>query len=246
MAKQPTTVDLQLLIQTLQGQVQALQAAQQAAPNVGTAPPVAPIVTFTTTPQALNAKDLIDYSTKQGSAIFEQGCKALDNKALTDGFALMPDQTIIFVEAFYRRAVSMGWTQGTKQIMTFANNAGVSFNIIKCYGQISKGALKMGWECFCKAGEADAQTRAAQNNMMMATCLAKSLTADTQARLLTNRSKYTFDCVEYAPPHVQGHCEACNHRHSRNCIDSLRQSAKPRSICSDCEWRYQQNSWQVR
>jgi hypothetical protein len=34
---------------------------------------------------------------------------------------------------------------------------------------------------------------------MMSICLAKLLTADAQARLLTYRNKYTFDGVEYAP-----------------------------------------------
>jgi hypothetical protein len=34
---------------------------------------------------------------------------------------------------------------------------------------------------------------------MMATCLGKSLTADAAAKLLTFRTKYTFDDVEYAP-----------------------------------------------
>jgi hypothetical protein len=34
---------------------------------------------------------------------------------------------------------------------------------------------------------------------MMSICLAKSLTADAQARLLTYQNKYTFDGVEYAP-----------------------------------------------
>jgi hypothetical protein len=33
----------------------------------------------------------------------------------------------------------------------------------------------------------------------MSICLAKLLTADAQARLLTYRNKYTFDGVEYAP-----------------------------------------------
>jgi hypothetical protein len=37
------------------------------------------------------------------------------------------------------------------------------------------------------------------NNVMMATCLAKSLTANAQACLLTYCSKYTFDGVEYVP-----------------------------------------------
>jgi hypothetical protein len=34
---------------------------------------------------------------------------------------------------------------------------------------------------------------------MMSICLAKSLMADTQARLLTYQNKYTFDGVEYVP-----------------------------------------------
>ena len=34
---------------------------------------------------------------------------------------------------------------------------------------------------------------------MMSICIAKSLTADAQARLLTYRNEYTFDRVEYAP-----------------------------------------------
>jgi hypothetical protein len=34
---------------------------------------------------------------------------------------------------------------------------------------------------------------------MMSICLAKSLPADAQARLLTYRNKYTFDGVEYTP-----------------------------------------------
>ncbi len=38
-----------------------------------------------------------------------------------------------------------------------------------------------------------------QNNMMISICLAKLLTADAQARLLTYRNKYTFDGVEYPP-----------------------------------------------
>ncbi len=43
--------------------------------------------------------------------------------------------------------------------------------------------------------------RLAQNkkNTMMSICLEKSLTADTQARLITYRNKYAFDGVEYTP-----------------------------------------------
>ena len=86
---------------------------------------------FANMPQMLGSDDLIDYSIKRGSTIFEQGCKPLDDKALTNGFAMTPDQTVIFVEAFHRRATTMGWNQGAMQITSFANSTGCQVDIIK-------------------------------------------------------------------------------------------------------------------
>ncbi len=137
--------------------------------------------------------------TKRESTIFEQGFKALDDKALTDGFTMTPDQTVIFVEAFHHCTTKMGWNQGTGQITSFANSAGCQVNIIKSYAQINKATLKSACERFCKPGGVDSQTRAKQNNTMMSICLANLLTADPQARLLTYQNEYTFDGVEYAP-----------------------------------------------
>ena len=54
-------------------------------------------------------------------------------------------------------------------------------------------------ERFCKAGEADAESRAKQNNTMMSSCLNKPLMASAKASLLTYQNEYTFDGVEYAP-----------------------------------------------
>ena len=39
-------------------------------------------VVFAKTPQTLGIDDLISYSMKRGKDIYNQGCKALDNKAL--------------------------------------------------------------------------------------------------------------------------------------------------------------------
>jgi hypothetical protein len=78
-ASPPTVADLQALIQALQAQNALLQAAISAASNAG----AAAVITYADTPQKLNANDLLDYLTKRGSSIYEQGCKALDNKALT-------------------------------------------------------------------------------------------------------------------------------------------------------------------
>jgi len=98
MANAPTTAELQALIQQLQAQVQALQnAAATAAPAAPAATTAAPsVVVFADTPQTLGAEDLIDYSTKRGSDIYKQGIAPLDDKALTDGFAMTTNQTVVF------------------------------------------------------------------------------------------------------------------------------------------------------
>jgi hypothetical protein len=115
--QQPTVADLQALIQMLQTQVLALQ---NAAPAVQAAP-AADQVVFADTPQMLGVDNLIDYSTKLGKDIYNHGCGALEDKALTNEFNMIPNKTVVFVEALQHHADSMGWTKGTKQIMTFTN-----------------------------------------------------------------------------------------------------------------------------
>jgi len=184
-ASSPTPAELQALILQLQTQVTTLTL------GAATAGPAPAAVVFADTPQSLYADGLIKYSTKQGSSIYEQGCKTLDNKALTNGFSMTPDQTVVFVEALTCRATAMGWNAGSMQITTFTNLSGKNVDIIKEYGQIDEVIPKTACERFCKAGEADAMCRAKQNNGMFAACLGKSLTA--------YRNEYTFDGMEYAP-----------------------------------------------
>jgi hypothetical protein len=105
-APAPTTAELMAIITTLQAQIVALR---NAAPAAAAAPPAgAATVVFADMPQTLGTNELISYSTKQGSTIFDQGCKPLDDKALTDGFAMTPDQTVIFAKAFHCCATTMG------------------------------------------------------------------------------------------------------------------------------------------
>jgi hypothetical protein len=56
----------------------------------------------------------MDYLTKRGSSIYEQGCMALDNKALAGGFGMTTDQTVVFIEAVSHCASAMGWNKGAK------------------------------------------------------------------------------------------------------------------------------------
>ncbi len=132
---------------------------QNAAPVAKAAPAAATMqLVFTKMPPTLDVDDLIDYSKKRGKDIYNQGCEALDDKALTNGFNMIPNKTVVFIEALERKADSMGWSKGTKQITTFTNHYGVSVDIIKNYGQINMATLKTARERFCKAGEADAAT----------------------------------------------------------------------------------------
>jgi hypothetical protein len=148
-------------------------------------------VVFTDSPQTIGVDDIIDYSKKLGKDIYEKGCSALDDKALTDGFNMTPNKTGVFVEAFKRKAKSMGWSTGTKQITNFANSSGVSIDIIKNYGQINLVTLKTACERFCKAGEVDDKSRAKQNNTMMENCIANSLSLAAKVLLLTPTAKST-------------------------------------------------------
>jgi hypothetical protein len=87
----PTAAELQALITQLQIQVATLTSA---AATTAALTPTA--IIFADTPQLLNAKDIINYSKKMGSSIYEQGCKTLDNKALTNGFwdDFQPDSSL--------------------------------------------------------------------------------------------------------------------------------------------------------
>jgi hypothetical protein len=149
MATAPTTTELQALITALQVQFATLMTTTPAGPTVATAA----TVIFAETPQTLNPDDLLDYLSKRGSSIYEQGCKPLDDKALTNGFGMTPEQTVVFVEALRRCSTQMGWLQGTLQITKFTSHTGTMVDIINCYGQINEASLKTECEIFCKAGE---------------------------------------------------------------------------------------------
>jgi hypothetical protein len=126
MATTPTVAELQTLIQQLQAQVLALEtAAATAAPTIPAATIAATTaVVFADTPQTLGAKDLIDYLSKRGSDIYKQGIAPLNDKALTDGFNMTDNQTIVFTEAIQNRATARGWNKGLKQITTFIDSTG--------------------------------------------------------------------------------------------------------------------------
>ena len=153
--------------------------------------------TFALTPATTDLTGLLDYKSKLGQSVYKQGCDKLTPDS--EEFAMTPATTVAFVKAFENRCNIMGWNNGVQNVTKFANQANVTIDIVKNYGQIAEGDLKIGCESFCKTGGARHQARATQNNHMMAQCLLKSLTTADKTRLQVYQSQYTFDDVEYGP-----------------------------------------------
>jgi hypothetical protein len=112
---------------------------------------------------------------------------------------MTPATTVAFVKAFEFRCTIMGWNQGAQNVTKFTNQNAVLIVVVKNYSQIDKATLKAGCEVFCRVGGTNVQSRAAQNNHMMAQCLKKSLTVAALAHLEPYQSQYLFDGVEYGP-----------------------------------------------
>jgi hypothetical protein len=145
-AAAPTVEQLSALIVALEQEVNALK---NAAPT--------PVV-FAETSQTMEVDNLIDYETKRGAEIYKQGCAPLDDKSLTEGFNMTPDQTVTFFKAFQQLCTEMGWNAGNKSITSFQNKDGNTINIIKSYSQINKATLKTACKHFFKTGKADAKS----------------------------------------------------------------------------------------
>ena len=117
MAQQQNINDLleaiQQLVQGNQALVAALQAAAPAggapAPNLPQPPPAA--VQFAEAPALANVDALIDYSTKQGVAIFDAGCAPLPTK-----YNLGQAGLVVFVRELQDRARTQGWSAGAQNI----------------------------------------------------------------------------------------------------------------------------------
>ena len=187
---QPTLAQLQAKLATicnvnLANQVTMLQAATATAAAALTAPTA---VMFALTPATSNLTELLDYSSKLGGQIYKEGCKKLTDD---EGFAMTPATTAAFVKVFANRCNIMGWNQGAEGISLLQNSAGLDLDIIKAFGQIDKATLKLCCDVFCQAGGAKFQSRAAQNNHMMAQCLKNSLTPAGLARLEPYQAQYT-------------------------------------------------------
>jgi cell division protein FtsB len=165
------------------------------APNMaGGGAGAAPLVTFAATPAIVNHQDLIDYSTKVVTTIYNKGCEKL-----TTEFDMKLSGTLVYTTELQAKCVKMGWHMGTQKIINFTNAAGSTINILHQYGQIDTATLQAQCEVFCKNTGTLFQARARQNNMMMSKCIMKTLTPAARVRLLPFQGDYKIDNIIYAP-----------------------------------------------
>ncbi len=142
----------------------------------------------------VNHQDLINYSTKVGTRIYNEGCEKL-----TTEFDMKLSGTVIYTTELQTKCIKMGWHMGTQQIINFTNAPGSTINIVHQYGQINMVTLQTQCEVFYKNTGTLFQARARQNNTMMSKCIMKTLTPAARVRLLPFRGDYKINNIINAP-----------------------------------------------
>jgi hypothetical protein len=175
---------------TLAARVQNLSRGAAAGGAAGGGAGVATLVPFVATPAMVNHQDLINYSTKVGTTIYNEGCKKL-----TTEFGMKLSGTAVYTTELQAKCVKMRWHMGTQQIINFTNAAGSTINIVHQYGQINMVTLQTQCEVFCKNTGTLFQARARQNNTMMSECIMKMLTPAARVRLLPFQGDYEINNV---------------------------------------------------
>jgi hypothetical protein len=182
---------------TLTTQVAGIANAPTTAAGAVGGAPAAPIAraTFATTPAMLRHEDILDYSSKTATMIYEDGCETL-----TTPFEIKSSNgTVIYITELQAKCNRMGWHSGTQQITKFPNDSGMLINIVSEYGQITMTKLQTECETFCLSTGPRYTERASQNNQMMAECIMSTLSASARARLLPFRNEIEHNNVVYAP-----------------------------------------------
>ena len=129
---------VQQLVQGNQALVAALQAAALAGGAPAPNPPPSPMtVQFAEAPALANFEALLDYSTKQGVAIFEAGCALLPTK-----YNIGQAGLVVLIRELQDRARTQGWSAGTQNITRYLNAKGHEIYVVSAYGIIDEQTLR--------------------------------------------------------------------------------------------------------
>ena len=165
--------------------VQLVQPVLQNLAVPGQAPAPA---TFATTPGTNKVTDLIDYATRYGASLYEEGAKGLYDST-EEKFDLDNLKAVSFQREVKARVEKMGWNNPDQGITTYLVD-GSTFDLIEDYGRISMQEIQSQSEPFYLNGGAKSQSRAAQNNAMMTQMLLKSLTQGAKDQVAVYKDEY--------------------------------------------------------
>ena len=163
-----------------------LQAIQPILAQVANPPETA---TFATTPGKSKVEQIIDYSTRYGAALYEEGSKGLYSEDDEDKFNLENAKAIPFMREVNARVKKMGWND-INQGITHFNVNGSTYDLIEDYGRIDIKEIQTQCEPFYLYIGTNSQERAAQNNAMMAEMLWNSLSKAAKDQVVVYKDEY--------------------------------------------------------
>jgi hypothetical protein len=154
----------------------------------GAAP--APAASFATTPGTHNVTSIIDYSTRTGTALYQEGSKSLYNE--DEKFDLKANKATSFLKKMQARAKKMGWDNETQGITTYQVD-GQPVDLIEHYGRIEMSAIRDQSKPWYETTGAQVNQRAAQNNAMMFEACMNSLTESAINQVQVYEDEYMLN-----------------------------------------------------
>jgi hypothetical protein len=154
----------------------------------GTAP--TPTVTFSNTPGTFKANELIDYSSRTGTALFQDGVKSLYDDETK--FDLNNERVMNFIDKVKARVGKMGWNHATQGITTYQVN-GQDVDLIQNYGLIELQEIQDQSKPWYEHNGAKINQRAAQNNTQFFEMLMNSLSKTSIAAIKVYENEYMLD-----------------------------------------------------
>lgn len=130
-------------------------------------------VVFARAPGRLN-RDLIDYSTKHGDAVYARATKSLYGEK-EEKFALKEEDMLAFLNNVALRAKSCGWDIFSVQVSTSGTSPALVKNLLTQYGELTLAQVRDRAEAI-----AAAKDRTTQEDDQLFSCLMASLTKEAQ------------------------------------------------------------------
>ena len=163
---------------TMRVRLATLRAIAVGVPG-GPAAPVVGVVTFARNPAKID-RDVIDYKSKAGAALYRQATRSLYDDA-KDKFTLDSGDLIGFMDDVTRRAQACGW-----DLFNIADDAGTGKNLLKQHGELNLKNVLDHIEPITTAGTA----REAQEDEQLFQMIMESLSKEAKNTVALREADY--------------------------------------------------------